>query len=51
VYYLSVIDWQVPEFDIHIHEDKLRQIDQTIQDEGSLVTWEHYFIIEAKKPL
>jgi SAM-dependent methyltransferase len=51
VYYLSVIDWQVPEFDIHIHEDKLRQIDQTIQDEGSLVTWEHYFIIEANKPL
>lgn len=51
VYFLSVIDWQVPGFDIHTHEEKLRQVDRIIQEEGWLTTWEHFFIIEAIKPL
>ena len=50
VYFLKVIDWQVPGFTPQKYWDKLRQIHQTIQEHGYLASWQHSFIIEALKP-
>lgn len=50
VFYLKVIDWQVPGFNPQLHREKLLRIDRIIQDQGCLLTSEHRFIIEAQTP-
>ena len=50
VYFLKIIDWQVPGFTPQKQWDKLLQVHQYIQEHGYLPTWGHNFIIEAVKP-
>jgi SAM-dependent methyltransferase len=50
VYYLRIIDWQVPGFDVEKDRETLSQIHAAIQKEGWLTTWQHRFLVEAIKP-
>ena len=49
-YYLKAIPWQIPGFSIEKYRQQLAQIHRVIQETGSFVTNNHYFIIEAVKP-
>jgi SAM-dependent methyltransferase len=51
VYFLKIIDWQVPGFSPHRDWEKLQQVHQRIQEVGFLQTWQHNFIISAVKSL
>jgi SAM-dependent methyltransferase len=49
VYYLKIIEWQVPDFDIHKDRAILKQVHAEILQRGFLETHQHRFLIEALK--
>jgi SAM-dependent methyltransferase len=49
VYYLKVIEWQIPGFDIQQSRDKLKQLHQHILENGYFQTLTHRFLIIAEK--
>lgn len=49
VYYLKVISWQVGDFGIDRHRERLARIHQVIQETGRFAVTAHRFIIEAQK--
>ncbi|MFO7881061.1 MAG: SH3 domain-containing protein [Kosmotogaceae bacterium] len=52
VYYLKVIQWQIPgiELDSPVAKTKLKKLHEIIIEEGSFKTKQHRFVIIAKKP-
>lgn len=49
VYYLKVIEWQIPNFDVEIYRESLKRIHQMIQKDGHLAVQGHRFLIIAQK--
>jgi len=50
VYYLRVISWQIPGFTPQAYLEQLFAVYEQIQREGRLVSHEHRFLIEARRP-
>ena len=50
VYYLKAIPWQVEGFEPGQYRQGLARIDEIIRREGKLVTHQHNFLIEARRP-
>jgi SAM-dependent methyltransferase len=50
VYFLKAISWQVVDFSPETHRAKLAQIDTIIRREGHFTSFEHRFLLEARKP-
>jgi SAM-dependent methyltransferase len=48
VYYLKVIPWQIPEFDLPSFRSRLFSMDQVMQTEGGLHLTSHRFILIAR---
>jgi SAM-dependent methyltransferase len=51
VYYLRAVSWQVPDFDVHRYDPRLRALDATIRSDGPLRFHDHRYLVEARKPL
>lgn len=51
VYYLKAVSWQVPGFDVHRYDARLRALDATIRADGPLQFHDHRYLVEARKPL
>jgi SAM-dependent methyltransferase len=49
VYFLKVVSWQVPDFDVDRYDAKLRELDATIRAEGAIVFHDHRYLVEARK--
>jgi Methyltransferase domain len=50
VYFLKVVSWQVPDFDVDRYDAKLRELDAAMRADGRAVFHDHRFLIEARKP-
>lgn len=50
VYFLKVVSWQVPGFDVDRYDAELRDLDATIRADGCIVFHDHRFLVEARKP-
>lgn len=50
VFYLKIIEWQIPDFELERYRDRLWAMHQLIQTEGAFVAKNHRFIIEASLP-
>lgn len=50
VYYLKIIPWQIPNFNIEASREKLYTIYQLMQAEGGLHLTSHRFLLSALKP-
>lgn len=50
VYYLKVIEWQIPGFNTKDYQKKLLDLHHHIQNEGALKSFSHRFIVIAVKP-
>jgi hypothetical protein len=50
VYFLRIIAWQIEGFTPEAYLDRLLAIDEIIHREGRLVTHEHRFLLEARRP-
>ena len=50
VYYLRVISWQVPGFTPQAYLERLYGVYEQIRRDGRLVSHEHRFLIEARRP-
>jgi hypothetical protein len=50
VYYLRLVVWAVPNFDVRGHRDRLRAMHDRIEHEGAFVATAKRFLIEATKP-
>lgn len=50
VYFLKVISWQVPDFDVDRYDAKLRGLDAAIRADGHVVFHDHRYLVEARKP-
>ncbi|MBS4208856.1 class I SAM-dependent methyltransferase [Bacillus sp. FJAT-50079] len=50
VYYAKIIEWEFPGFSVKKCRDQLIKLQQTLEKEGYIETFEHRFIIVAKKP-
>jgi SAM-dependent methyltransferase len=48
VYYLRIIPWQIPGFDIDKNIDRLKELHLKIKEEGAFITRGHRFLIIAK---
>lgn len=51
VYYLRLVVWAVPGFDVARHRDRLRAMHDRIEREGPFVATAKRFLIEARKPV
>ncbi|MFX0124470.1 MAG: class I SAM-dependent methyltransferase [Candidatus Hodarchaeota archaeon] len=49
VFYLRMISWQLPDFNIHENISKFKELHSKIQKEGQFTTHGHRFLIIAKK--
>lgn len=49
VYWLRKVIWAVPDFTVDRYEERLRELHQTIQDNGSFVTRSVRILVEARK--
>lgn len=47
VYYLKVVEWQVPGFSVEQYDAQLRRIHEHIQQVGSFTVNAHRFFIDA----
>jgi hypothetical protein len=50
VYFLKVVSWQVPDFDVDRYDAKLRELDAAIRADGRVVFHDHRYLVEARKP-
>ena len=50
VYFLRLVVWTVPDFDVERYHKQLLALHEQIQREGSFVSHAHRFLIEAVKP-
>jgi SAM-dependent methyltransferase len=50
VYFLRKVIWTVPGFTVDAHRDRLRELHQRIETDGSFVTYSTRFLVEARKP-
>ena len=50
VYYLKVIEWQIPGFNLHDYRDKLLELHHYIKNYGCFESRSHRFLIVAIKP-
>jgi hypothetical protein len=50
VYYLKVIEWQIPGFNTKDYQEKLLDLHHYIQSKGALKSYSHRFIVIAGKP-
>jgi SAM-dependent methyltransferase len=50
VYFLEVVSWQVPDFDVGRYDAALRELDAAIRSEGRVVFHDHRFLVEARLP-
>jgi SAM-dependent methyltransferase len=50
VYYLKVIEWQIPHFSIETYHDRLEAMHHLIERQGAFYATAHRFLIEALKP-
>jgi SAM-dependent methyltransferase len=48
-YYLKAVPWQIPNFSIAAHRERLQAIHRIIQEKGPLVIQGHRFYLEANK--
>ncbi len=48
-YYLKAVPWQIPEFDLQKHVDRLRRLHEQIEADGPLEVFNHRFFIRATK--
>lgn len=48
-YYLKAISWQVPDFNLETHAQRLAQLHNIIERQGKFVTTAHRFLIIAQK--
>jgi SAM-dependent methyltransferase len=51
VYYLKVIEWQIPGFNTQTYRERLLALHEKIQTEGAFITTSHRFFIIARKIL
>ncbi|WP_179395510.1 methyltransferase domain-containing protein [Lacticaseibacillus absianus] len=51
VYYATVIPWEFPHFSVRACLPRLQQLDQLIETQGSISTFEDRFMIVARKPV
>jgi SAM-dependent methyltransferase len=49
VYFLNAVSWQVPDFDVHRYDAKLRELDAAIRERGPVVFHDHRYLVEARK--
>ncbi|CAF3641785.1 unnamed protein product [Rotaria sp. Silwood1] len=49
VYYLRMVPWQIPDFNVDKYQNQLKYIHEQIKREGGLVVTGHYFYIRAVK--
>lgn len=49
VYYLRVIEWQIPDFTVNAYRPALQRLHQQIETEGRFTTQNHRFIVAARK--
>lgn len=49
VYYLKVISWQIPGFDVHSDRERLLALHEHIQKSGGFISQSHRFFLEAVK--
>jgi hypothetical protein len=50
VYFLKVVSWQVPDFDVDRYDTTLRELDAAMRADGRAVFHDHRYLIEARKP-
>ncbi|GCE45634.1 hypothetical protein EI42_03555 [Thermosporothrix hazakensis] len=50
VFYLKVIEWQIPDFSVERYFERLLEPHGRIQREGSIVSHSHRFFVKARKP-
>ena len=50
VYYLKVIEWQIPGFNIRDYHKNLLDLHHHIQSTGAFLSYNHRFIVVAEKP-
>ncbi len=50
VYYLKVIEWQIPDFAMDTYYDRLYALHQLIERQGAFFATAHRYLIEAQKP-
>ena len=49
VFYLKIISWQIPDFSLEKYRERLQALHEFIEEQGSLVSKAHRFLIEAQK--
>lgn len=49
IYYASIISWEFPDFSVDHCLSQLTQLDQLIQNDGSITTKEDRFILVTRK--
>jgi SAM-dependent methyltransferase len=50
VYFLRKVIWMVPGFSVDASRDRLRDMHELIEEQGSFVTYSTRYLIEARKP-
>lgn len=50
LFYLRIIEWQIPDFEIARYQERLLAMHKLIEKEGAFVAKNHRFIIEASLP-
>ncbi|MGB7337911.1 MAG: class I SAM-dependent methyltransferase [Phototrophicaceae bacterium] len=50
VYYLKVVEWQIPDFDVTRYRQQLANIHNIIEAEGEFMVQQHRFLLIARKP-
>jgi len=48
VYYLRLVVWIVPDFNVHRYRSVLMQLHEDIQENGSFVAHAHRFLVDAR---
>jgi SAM-dependent methyltransferase len=49
VYYLKIIEWQIPDFSIEAYRERLEAMHRLIERQGAFYATAHRFLIEAEK--
>ncbi|MCI0710686.1 MAG: SAM-dependent methyltransferase, partial [Chloroflexi bacterium] len=49
VYYLKIITWQIPDFDVESYRDRLLKLHEQIEREGKFVCHNRRFLLVARK--
>lgn len=49
VYYLKIITWQIPDFDVESYRDRLLKLHQQIERDGKFVSQNRRFLLVARK--